>query len=196
VSLSLRFTIPVIAVCLGLAACTGTPHPEGKPVAEQTFDHFETVPLQVYESSIERSYDPSLDQEDISTQLILPPQVAIMEYAQKRFGAAGGTDRFRFVLEDASVTKRTLQQSNETLRWMGLGAEEEYRFHILISLQRVSPGAYSGPGAEIKLDRTLIIPESASIAEREAKQNAFVEKLVRDLDAMVLETLQHSMKLY
>lgn len=190
------YLIVFFLALFSLTACTATPHPEGKPVAQQTFSHFQAVPLEVDHVDIEQLYNPDEKQGDISQQLLLPPNYAVMNYARNRFKAAGGIDRFRFVLEDASVTKKLLKPENQTLRWLGMGAEEEYRFKIVVNVQCVPPGSFSGPGATVTLDRTMILPENTSIAKREQRQNDFVEKLVRDLDARLLEIAQHTMRLY
>lgn len=179
-------TLFLMTFCVvGLNACSETPHPEGKPVARQTYSHVGQYGIAASKIEIERVYDPLALQGDISPTLRTPPHVAILDYASHRYVAEGGQDIFRFVLEQASVTKRVIPQANKWVSWTGMADEDEYRFFVVVSVHRVTPGQFSGPGASIKMDRTLVIPQRKSIAERESLQTEFVDGIIRDLDDRV-----------
>ncbi|MEM6780978.1 MAG: hypothetical protein AAF569_03855 [Pseudomonadota bacterium] len=186
--------LPLLCLLM-LSACTETPHPRGKPVAHQTYSHIGTIGVAAKSVDIQQVYDPLQLRSDISGEMALPPHVAIMDYARNRYVAKGGEDIFRLVLEQASVTQREIPQANKWVSWTGLADEDEYRFFIVVSAYRVSPGAFSGPGVTIKMDRTLVIPQRKSIAEREEIQRDFVDKIIRDLDDRIELALREQLGL-
>lgn len=183
--MKLRTFLPLLTCLVALGGCAETPHPEGKPMARQTYSHVSSYGLDAARVEIEQMYDPAALQSDIAATLNTPPHLALLDFARNRYAAKGGTDIFRYVLEQASVTKREIPQANKWVGWTGLADEDEYRFFIVVSVYRVSPGQFSGPGATIKMDRTLVIPQRNSIAKREKIQNDFIDDLIHDLDDRV-----------
>lgn len=177
----LHILFVLLSACF-VFGCSENPHPRGKPIAQQTYSYVGKHGIAAQSIEIEQVYDPLQLKSDIAGTLTLPPHVAILDYASNRYVAKGGSDIFRLVLEQASVTHREIPQQNKWVSWTGLADEDEYRFFIVVSLYRVIPGQYAGPGATLKMDRTLVIPQRKSIAQRESLQRDFVDKIVHDLD--------------
>lgn len=170
-------------------------NPSG-PSPDLTFDH---VPKQTIIASlitVERSYDPFADSSDVAMNMAVPPHVALERYLHKRFRADGAqTDSVKFTIEEGRVTLREIRQDNNLLSAVNIGTQDEYTVRMKIKIQPFSTGNVPGAGIEHRFERTLVMPQSISLADREMRQVQFVEKMIQDMDAKIIASLRNPLRM-
>lgn len=170
-----------------LAACTYA-HPNASP--QLTFSQYTPMNLNAQNVGVEEAYIQPNDPQDVSGQFVLAPSEAIKRYAANRFHSSGATTgSFSVVIEDARVHMRQIDQRNKVLEWSGVGKEDEYRLMMQLRVVAQPDGFNGRQSTTIKMDRTLIMPSSIDLAERELRQTQFLEKLISDVDARVEEAI-------
>ncbi|MCB1557064.1 MAG: hypothetical protein KDJ15_07110 [Alphaproteobacteria bacterium] len=192
----LHLIVFIGAVLFGLAGCSATPRPEGKPLPDMTFQHMPPFPVRVDQVEIVNRYDPDRDPADFSSRFPTPPDIALRRYAETRLQAAGEGGTFFFVIEEAKVTETVLSPASPFLRWMGAAADKD-RYDVLMTLrlyQRFPDGAET-PHAVLTFEKSLTIPRSRSLADREQEQFAFLELMMQDVDQVVTATIRDNLLL-
>lgn len=172
-----------------LTACAEMPEPKGMPVAALTFAHLERLELPV--QTIEIEDQVQLSDDDVGYRLLTPPRAALNDYLRQRFYANGQGDGVRFTIQQASVSVRELEQPNPVVRWTGMANSDEYHFIMVLGVHNER-----GAGGVITLNRTLVVPQWKTVAEREEQQTAFVDQMMRDMDARVLAVLRQELQVY
>lgn len=174
---------------IAMHGCTGIRH-DGQPMPRLTFENYQPVMLNVQNSTVVEAYAGQADPQDIAGQFVVPPAEAVKQYAAKRFSAAGtGDGQFTIAIEDARVHLRSLEENNKLLSWSGIGKEDEYRIFLRLRVSPVPNGTRSSASTILKFDRTLVMPSSVSVAQREERQLKFLEKLMADVDASIMNAL-------
>lgn len=178
------------ASVLALGACT-VAHPESTP--QLTFANYAAQSLNVASSSVVESFKGKQVQGDISSQFVMAPNEAVQKYAANRFKSANAADgSFVLDIQDSFVTMRQIEQQNKVLEWADVGKEDEYRIFLQVQVVAQPSGFQGRQATTIKFDRTLVMPSSVTLAEREMRQTKFLEKLIADLDARVNEALDQT----
>lgn len=185
-----KFILMAAAAAIALYGCTGISHPEGLPMPKMTFENYQPIMLNVQSSQVVEVYTQANDQQDIAGQFVVPPAEAVKQYAAKRFPASGvGDGQFMIAIEDARVHLRSIEEKNKVLSWSGIGEEDEYRVFLRLRVSPVPNGTRSSASTILKFDRTLVMPSSVSVAQREERQLKFLEKLMADVDASIMNAL-------
>jgi hypothetical protein len=159
-----------------------------------TFQNYETVMLNVQAVRVEENYIQPNDPKNVASQFVVSPADAVKRYAAKRFQAGGAGDgAFTITIEDARVHMRQITENNKVLEWSGVGTDDEYRIFLQLVVSP-QPSGFSGrPGATtIRMDRTLVMPSSVTLAEREMRQIQFLERMIADVDSRVTDVLNAS----
>lgn len=173
---------------LSVQACTSA---DIATSPQLTFQNYETVTLNVQNVAVEENYINPNDPQNVASQFVVSPADAVKRYAAKRFQSGGAMDgAFTITIEDARVHMRQIEENNKVLEWSGVGKEDEYRIFLQLVISP-QPSGFSGrPGATtIRMDRTLVMPSSVTLAEREMRQIKFLEKMIADVDARITEVL-------
>lgn len=182
---------------LALPACTMTGETAKKPLPSLTQQF--AAPLYVNASNVivESRYDPLANSRDVSSTFPTPPDMALRRYAETRLRPAGGEGVLKFLIEDASVYREGMPSPNKAARWLDLDDKDRYTAMIRVSLIRegVAATAPGAMGLQIKLERTLTIPESTALAERDRLFQGFVADLLGDMDRAVTDALNNTLKL-
>ncbi len=191
------FLLSFLCMAVFLLGCTSpVPSREGQPIPALTFEHMAPLFLNVGHVSVENAYDPQIDPADISSRFPVPPDIALRRYAEARLQAQGvGGDTLKFIIEDARVHQDVIAPDNVLLNWMGSGGEDRYTVLLKLRMYTVSPEGGEGAHSILTFQRSLQIPESASLGEREHKQFRFMESVMGDVDRGVSEVLQRKMGL-
>ena len=188
-----RFLLYSAIASLGLfyvSGCT-TAHPTQSP--QLTFENYAPISLNVLATNIQESYKNKIDEKDVSGQFVLAPSEAIKKYAQNRFKAAGAGDgQFTIDIQESFVHMRQIEQKNVVLEWADVGKEDEYRIYIQVNVVAQPPGFKGRQSTTIKMDRTLIMPSSVTLAQREMRQTKFLETLISDLDKRVNDAIDQT----
>lgn len=176
---------------LALSACA-TPG-DGVPGPRLTFEHYAPMTLNVSSSAVSEHYEVPNDPQDVSGQFVVAPSEAIKQYAAHRFPANGrGNGLFTIEILDARVHLDTLKQNNAVLGWSGVGQEDQYRVFLKLKVTPV-PDQSSGRASTVqRMERTLVMPSSVTLAEREMRQLKFLEKLIADVDVNIQTVLDQA----
>lgn len=175
------------ACALAVLAVAGCSNITASPAPQLTFSNYQTQSLNVASATVEEAYIMPNDNQDVSSQFVIAPSEAVKRYAAKRFAAKGsGNGFFTIAIEDARVHLRQIDQQNKALQWSGVGKEDEYHVYLQLRVTPQPDGFTGRMGATtIKMDRTLVMPSSVTLAEREIKQVQFLEKLIADVDVKI-----------
>lgn len=181
---------------LSLAMLTACAPSRGLPSPDLTFENYPVQSITASFITIERPYDPFQNKKDIAMQMAVPPHVALERYLNHRLKADGSqTDSLRITIEDGQVTAREIKQENKYLSMADIGTQDEYTVRMKIKIQPHSQGNIPGAGIEHRFERTLIMPQSVSLAEREMRQVKFIEKMIADMDQKIMASLRNPLRM-
>lgn len=183
----MKKSLLVMAAVAVLAACASH---QGVPGPQLTFANFQPVMLNVQSAAVDEQYLQPNDPQDVSSQFVVAPSEAVKRYAARRYQATGtGTGLFTLVLEDARIHMRQINQDNKVLNWSGVGKEDEYHLYLQLKVVTTPDGMQGRSTTTIKMDRTLVMPSSVTLADREMRQVQFLEKLMADVDVKITDAL-------
>jgi hypothetical protein len=172
-----------------LAGCAAP----GSPSPQLTFANYEPVSLNVQTVAVTEAYINPNDPDNIASQFVLPPSEAVKRYAANRFKESSRADgEFAIAIEDARVHMRQIKQDSKVLQWSGVGQEDEYRVMLQLKVTSQPSGFKGRQTTTVKMDRTLVMPSSVTLSEREMRQTQFLEKMIADVDARINEALDQT----
>ncbi len=178
------------ACALALLAGAGCANNAGPPAPQLTFAQYQPIVLNVQSAGVSEQYINPNDPQNMASQFVVPPAEAIKRYAAQRYRALpASSGNFDIVIEDARVHMRQIAQESRVLEWSGVGQEDEYRLILQLRVTPQPEGTLRVSPSTIKMERTLVMPSSVTLAEREQRQIEFLEKLIADLDVKMGEVL-------
>lgn len=185
------FSVLLLTVSLfSVAACTSTPVSNSKPQQELSFTNISPYHVEASRVEVENQYVPGADAKDISSTFPVSPDIALRRYAENRLQPGGTTGALKFVIEDARVYQTVIKPDNSVVNWMGAGNQDQYEVFLKVSLYYTDEiGKQSGRKGVLNFNRTLTMPASVSLAEREQRQLQFLEQLMKDVDVSVSKAL-------
>lgn len=191
--MKMRHSFAGFCAVLLLSGCAVNP---SGPSPDLTFDHVPKQTLIASHVTVERTYDPFADSKDIAMNMAVPPHVALERYLNQRFRADGSqTDSVKFTIEEGKVTQREIRQDNRMLSAVNVGTQDEYTLRMKVKIQPFSTGNVPGAGIEHRFERTLVMPQNISLADREMRQVQFVEKMIQDMDAKIVSSLRNPLRM-
>ena len=192
-----KFLLAAALMALPLSACTMTGENARNPLPSLTAPYAQPFYVNASDVIVESRYDPLANPKDVSSTFPTPPDLALKRYAETRLKPAGGTGVLKFIIQDASVFQEQKESPNATARWLNVDDKDRYTAIISIALQRdgVSAMAPGAVGSQMKLERTLTIPERSSLAERDRALNNLMAQMLADMDRAVIESLTNTLKL-
>lgn len=188
-----RCALLVSVGVLALAACTTTPIGSKSAQQELSFTHVTPYHVNAARVEVETRYVAGADSKDVASSWAVSPDVAVRRYAENRLQPSdmpGQTGGFKFVIEDARVYKTLIQPDNKVVNWVGAGNQDQYEMFLKLSFYYTDDiGMQTGRKGELSFNRTLTMPASVSLAEREQRQLQFLEQLMKDVDVAVAKAL-------
>ncbi len=184
-------SVLLVSVCaLGVAACTTTPVKTTSPQQELSFTNITPYHVNAARVEVETRYAPGADPKDVASTFPVSPDVAVRRYAENRLQPGGQTGGLKFIIDDARVYQQQIKPDNKVVNWMGAGNQDQYEIFLKVALYYTDErGMQSGRKGELSFNRTLTMPSSVSLAEREKRQLEFLEQLMKDVDAGVGKAL-------
>lgn len=185
-----------VCLLLVLGACSSS-SPEGKPLPDMTFKHVEPIIVRVSSVDIENRYDSAADLKDVSSSFPVPPDIALRRYAENRIKAAGFDEAgtLKFVIEDVHIYQSMVQPAGKFSGWLGVKRKDLYEVAMKIRLYIVADDGAEGIHSILNMRRSIAIPQSYSLAEKEQEKFKFLEMLMSDVDEAVIKTLGEKMEL-
>ena len=192
-----KFLLAAAVITMPLAACTMTGDSQRQPLASLTEPYAQPFYVNASDILVESKYDPLANPKDVSGTFPTPPDLALKRYAETRLKPAGGAGVLRFIIDDASVFQEQKPSPNPTARWLNVDDKDRYTAVISVSLVRdgVAATAPGAMGNKLRLERTLTIAESSSLADRDRALNNLVAQMLADLDRAVQDSLTNTLKL-
>lgn len=185
-----KFMLLSFGAALALSACA-VAHPQSTP--QLTFANYTPLSLSVQSANVVETYKTKTRADDVSGQFVMAPSEAVKAYAANRFKAAGAPDgAFTLDIEETFVTVRQIDQKNKVLEWSGVGKEDEYRVYLQVRVVAQPSGFKGQQSTTIRFDRTLVMPSSTPLVDRDMRQTRFLEQLISDLDKRVNEALDQT----
>ena len=181
-------TAAAVAMIAGAAGCAVS-HTSSAP--QLTFSNYAPMSLNVLSANVTEAYTNPNDPQDVSSQFVLAPAEAVKRYAANRYRASGAPDgRFNIEIQDSRVHLNQIKQKSKMLAAMDAGTEDEYHVWLVLKVTSAPSGFQGSQSTTIKMDRTLVMRSSITLAEREMEQIKFLEKLIADVDVKINEALE------
>ena len=186
----------LVLVLFLLGGCAAAPPPPVQAAARLSFEDIQPLAVNASLIDIVNQYDPSADPKDVSSLFPAQPDIVLRRYAEKRLAAGGSGPVLRFVIENGRVYHHREASDSQVGRWLQIGGTDHYDVLMRVRLEAVpADGIFPGESTTLNFRRTLGLPESMSIAEREAEQIELLETMVEDIDRGVTDTLRNKMNL-
>lgn len=174
-----------LLLILFLTGCAYSEHPMGKPLPKLTYDHL--LPYKPYGGAVlvrQSAVIGSIDKKNME-EIIARPDRLINVYAQKRFATQGLPVRSVFDVQRISFKKKSDEEN--IIGVLSGAAADYYTLDLFITLSPVRKNGSTTKPYTIELKRELLIPDNASVAEREMRQFEFLEKIISDVDGAVTQ---------
>lgn len=180
--LSLVSAAAVVALTLGVAACTSAP-PMTLDQPDLTFAQMQDVALAVAKIEIFEEYKSPMGGTNVEHEFETTPMVATRNLIQSKLKAAGDRQVLRVFITDASVRSQKLPVSNDFMGTFTREPSERFIARVALRFELVNedaPDIVVGR-ANVSSDRTSTLFENASLADRDQAYTVLTEALMRDL---------------
>lgn len=166
---------------VALAGCTSQVTLQRPP--DVTFVHRPPIPLAVSGIDVVVAYAAPGRAPNVENEMPTSPERALRRWAADRLKAEGGPDRARFTILDAAVVE-TMPPAGEGLGGMLTGEPpERYDAVAEARLEILGPSGEPLAYTSTRATRSVTVPDSATINEREMAWFDLVEALMADFDA-------------
>jgi len=172
-----------------LTACAGRAGPDSGALRAPEYDKYGITNLNVGDVQIVNSYVPPYHAPNVEHELYLPPYVAVRDWAQSRFRAVGTDGVAKIEILDASIIKHDLPVRGGFGGWFGDQINAEYRLHIKVRTEVISPEYENLPFAEVEVTRTIQTTDNTTLAQRDAQLHDMVSSALDELNKLMTQSL-------
>jgi hypothetical protein len=116
------------------------------------------------------------------------PGDAAARWAGERLVAAGPANRARYIVREASVTETRLKTKSGLTGALTTDQSERYDARVVVEIQIIAADGSTGV-ATVEVERSLTVPENATLNERERTWRELMQKLMADLDTQLEKTI-------
>ncbi len=187
-SLSAIFRLPVLlaTAALALSACAELTVPS---YPELRFTDKPAIGFDVAEVEIRQAYKPSGEPPQVEMLFPVRPDQAAESWARDRLQARGADGRLIFTVRDASVTETQLETSTGVTGAFTTEQSERYDARLVLEVQILDSTGRAIGQASARAVRSITVPESASLDEREGVWYGLTKRLMTDMDSQLEQTL-------
>ena len=195
-----RFTArKFLNICLIFSAFSALPsctmNPEGKPLAEMTFNHISPFPVDVASYEIQNKTDGSFgftakQPENFVANL----SQTLSDYLHSRFGSVGDNGKLLVVLEQADVTQKQMPSDNKIGSILNVDNKDQYEMNVAVRLAIYGANGFDVKETTIRGYRAVTMSEHLTLAERERHQMEAMDNLIDDLDGAIQKVLVEEFK--
>jgi len=189
--IALAFVVSAAALA---PACTVPPPQDKWP--EITYQHLPPIRFDVSEVVVERAYTPPMGKPNVDHLMPDPPVVLATRWAQDRLVAAGGANRLVFRIVDASVIETELHSDSSVGDMFTVSQSERYDAHLAVQVALVEDGGFTRSLVKAEAERSVTVPEDASLHERESIWFKLGETVMNDLGDELEKSLHQYMAGY
>jgi hypothetical protein len=184
----LRTCLALALFCLLAVACAPAPAPPHFP--EITFRT--EAPFRIAAKTVEivEAYVPPLRAPNVEHESPVPPSILLRRWAEQRLEAAGGLDRVRATITDASIVETELA-TNQTVE-TSFQTEQAFRFEAraAMRIELVDTAGVVRATVEGAAEQVRTLPENATLLERQEVLFQMSEDVARALDKVLGEILR------
>ena len=175
-------------VCLFLlAACT-----QVQPVPTlhaPDYAKYGTTRLDVNDIQVINDYIPPYHAPNVEHELYLPPYVAVRDWARDRFQAVGNVGVAKIHVLDASIVKRAMPVKDDLPGYFSDQVNAEYRLHVHVRLEIISPNFDNQPFADVEVSRVLQTTEGMTVAQRDSEFHAMIVSMLDQLNQLMTKSI-------
>lgn len=176
-TVSILFTL--LVPLLG-AGCSTPPPDSGFP--ELTYAHMRPLTLNVQRVEVETRYIPPMKAPNVEHTAPVTPYAALRRWAEDRLKAQGGNNIGHLLILDASIREVTLPVEGGLKGFFTTQQSSRYDGRAAVRLEIRGPAGRQYGFVTARAERSLTVPEDASLADRERILFALTEDLVTDID--------------
>ncbi len=180
----------VSVLSLGLTACGGSidRHELRGIVPSLTFAQLEPLPIMV------ETIDTNIDVKPYDHNAPMahtPIDRAFASYVAQRFVKTGGagTGTLKITLVDHQLVKTIMNTDAKLTSWTKLDQLTEYKASMRVNLSYNDGRGETFKTLTLSQQAEIQIPQRVSLAEREEMEQAFIEKLIAELDKQIVNEL-------
>lgn len=162
----------------------------GKQLPQLDYQNIRPLYISAGAVDVITQFRPTIESSKAAGAFTTRPEDAINRYAVQRLKAQGGEGTLRFTIEDSTVRHTVVDPDNSVMKWAELGKQDRYDLKIRVGLAKLEGDGRKSANAVLEMDRFITVPQSVSIAKREATLRDFLQKVVGELDVMVTTALQ------
>lgn len=175
---------------LAVAACEPPPP---RTVPDITFAHLQPIALDVGRVEVVQTYAPAMEPPFVDHLFPQPPAEVLRDWAQQRLRPVGSTGSAILTIQNASVRQELLARTGGLRSIFTVDQSERYTADFAVRLDAVSPAVGVGANTVATAQRTITVPENATLARREETWFALTENTVRDLEAALEANIRQHM---
>lgn len=183
----------LLTVSLVLAGCGSAP---SRNFPEITFADRPAIGLDVARVEIVQRYQPALADPYVDHLFPREPTAVIRDWAEDRLAARGAAGTATLIIEDAGVTEEHLARETGLRGLVTIEQSERYEARFAVRLEVDQPATLRSGFAAVVAQRTITVPENASLAERELIWFELTEKTIRDLDVKFEQEVAQGLPLF
>ena len=181
----------VVALALAAAACQTPPPQGGWP--EITFGHRPVLRFDVAEVVVEQAYNAPLEAPHVAHDFPVPPATAAERWARDRLAAAGRSGRLIYEVREASAVETPLEIRSGFEGLINIEQSERYDARLVVQVRIEDDGGLARASVDVTAERSITVPEDATLQEREEAWFRLTESLLRDFDAEMERRLRQIM---
>jgi hypothetical protein len=171
-----------LAVSVGLtAACQVAPPANGW--SEITFQHRPKLVFDAAEIAIEESYEAPIDPPHVAHLFPVPPGEAAARWARDRLAAGGPSGRLVYKIREASAVETELETESGIQGLFTSEQSERYLARLVVEVRLLDDRGMTRAAVEAEVERSVTVPEDATLREREEAWFRLTEALMQDYDA-------------
>ena len=181
----------LLALAFAVTACEVPPPQSDFP--EITYQHRPPLRFDVKEVVVERVYMPPLDKPNVDHLMPNPPVLLALRWAQDRLVAAGTANRLVFSIVDASVVETQIHSDSGLQDVFTVSQSERFNARVAVEVALVEDNGFTRSIVKAEAERSVTLPEDASVHEREQAWFKLAEMVMKDLDVELEKSLYQYM---
>lgn len=178
----LRWPVPALALAAALAvAACDVPKPQTN-WADINYAHRGAFDFDVAEIVVEPVYVPPLEPPHVEHLMPAAPAELAARWARDRLVAAGSRDRVIYRILEASVVETALDTESGVTGYFTIPQSERYDAHLVVELVLLHDNG-NKESVKVSAERSVTVPEDASLLEREKIWYELSETVMNDFDS-------------
>jgi hypothetical protein len=168
---------------------------DGKPVPEITFQHIDV--LRPLVSSVEFADNSPVIPEsmDVASRLPEDPKNLVRRFVDNRIVPVGSQGALKFTIEQALVDYEEVDASGAIGQYFWPTRKDRYEISLKVRISYMDDLGRDIKGSVLTFNRSIGIPQSYSLAEKDQALFEALEQLARDIGESITSSLRNTLGL-